>query len=233
MRRSSIKAKLFFGAGIWPEEGVYVSAVDAQTGKLLWRTDALSLQVGGMNDHGQVYDLGLPPQGYLAVINGKLAVPSGRSLALFLDPETGEVEPYNCYYSKHNQPRGTWWLAGNNEYWIQAGCVFSTTPIDLNELPPEEMDLETFAALCRQVPGRNPGDSEEIRRQKTPAANRQRIFSGINRVEILEEGGKTIIKAALRSQQANGTFFERQPTPAERLQLREPTTAQCGCIQAS
>jgi outer membrane protein assembly factor BamB len=92
--------KVFFGAGIWPEEGVYVTALDAESGKRLWQTDALSLQVGGMNDHGALYDLGLPPQGYLAVIDGKLAVASGRSLAAFLNPYNGEVEPYNCYYVK-------------------------------------------------------------------------------------------------------------------------------------
>lgn len=34
-----------------------------------------------VSDHGKAYDLGFPPQGYLAVIDGKLAVPSGRSLA--------------------------------------------------------------------------------------------------------------------------------------------------------
>jgi len=72
---------VFFGAGVWPEEGIYVSAVDVRTGELLWRSDRLSYIKNGMSDHGQAYDLSLPPQGYPAVLHGKLAVTSGRSLA--------------------------------------------------------------------------------------------------------------------------------------------------------
>ncbi|MBT5608984.1 MAG: PQQ-binding-like beta-propeller repeat protein, partial [Lentisphaerae bacterium] len=205
---------LFFGAGVWPEEGVYVSAVTAETGKLLWRTDALSLRKAGMNDHNRVYDLGLPPQGYLAIINGKLAVPSGRTLAAFLDPATGEVEPYNCYYSKHNQPRGTWWLCGDSTYWIQGGCVFSTTPINTDDLPPEEMDLDTFSAYV----GKSPTETLALlKRFSGPKAKgkRRRVFSGLNRVEIVEKGGKTIIKAALRSQNACGAFTPVRPEANE------------------
>ncbi len=209
--------KLFFGAGIWPEEGAYVTAVDAKTGAVLWRTDALSIQKGGMNDHNKLYDLGLPPLGYLAVINGKLAVPSGRSLAIFLDPETGEAEPYNCYYTKHNQPRGTWWLCGNSNYWIQAGSVLSTTPIDLGTLPAEEMDLETFAAYA----GKSPKETLRLLQRFNTANNKRkkgkasRVFSGLNRLQIIERDGKTIVKAALRSQKASGAFTPSQPQPNE------------------
>ena len=51
-----------------------VSAVNAETGQLLWRSDRMSYVEKGMSDHGKAYDLSLPPQGYLAVIDGKLAV---------------------------------------------------------------------------------------------------------------------------------------------------------------
>ena len=82
---------VFFGAGVWPEEGVYVSAVDVRTGNLLWRSDKLSYIKNGMSDHGRAYDLSLPPQGYPAVLDGKLAVTSGRSLAAWFDLETGRT----------------------------------------------------------------------------------------------------------------------------------------------
>ena len=210
------QGRVFFGTGVWPEEGVYVSAVDAQSGKLLWQTDALSVQVDGMNDHGNVYDLGLPPQGYLAIINGKLAVPSGRTLAIFLDPETGETEPYNSYYTKHNQPRGTWWLTGNDRYWIQAGSLLSATPIDVDTLPPETMDLDTFADYADMSAPKTLAILKRFLPKKPkPGVKPPRVFGGLNRVQILEKDGKTTIKAALRSNAANGTFVERQPTTAE------------------
>ena len=205
---------LYFGAGLWPEEGVYVSAVDAETGELRWRTDALSLRKAGMNDHNRLHDLGLPPQGYLAVINGKLAVPSGRSLALFLDLKTGEVEPYNCYYSKNNQPRGTWWLTGNSRYWVQAGNVFSTAPIDTDAMPPEEMDLQAFAEYA----GESPEKTLAMLKQMIKISLRpgkKRSFVGLDRVDISEKNGHTVIKAALRSQKASGTNTPRTPIPNE------------------
>ena len=120
---------------MWPEEGVYVSAVDVRTGELLWRSDALSYIKNGMSDHGQAYDLSLPPQGYPAVLDGKLAVTSGRSLAAWFDLETGELEPYTCFYAKTSPPRGTWFTAGINSFWIQGGHWFGTRPDAAPPLP--------------------------------------------------------------------------------------------------
>ena len=134
---------VFFGAGVWPEEGVYVSAVDVRTGNLLWRSDKLSYIKNGMSDHGQAYDLSLPPQGYPAVLDGKLAVTSGRSLAAWFDLESGELEPYTCFYVKTNPPRGTWFAAGISSYWIQGGHWFGTRPDSGPPLPEALKDSES------------------------------------------------------------------------------------------
>ncbi len=128
---------IFFGAGLWPEEGAYVVAVDAESGEVLWRDDSMSYIREGMSDHGKPYDLGLPPQGYLAVIDGKLAVPSGRSLAAWFDPARGEMEPYSCFYVKLNPPRGTWFLSGIGQFSVQGGNWFGTRADALPPVPPE------------------------------------------------------------------------------------------------
>jgi len=146
------EAVVYFGAGIWPEEGVYVCAVRLSTGRLLWRSDAMSYVKDGMSDHGRPYDLSLPPQGYLAVIDGKLAVPSGRSLAAWFDLATGKMEPYTCYYSKHNPPRGTWHLSGTERYFVQGGNWFGTRGDSAPALPPELKDAKSPAIWSRQPP---------------------------------------------------------------------------------
>ena len=143
---------VYFGAGIWPEEGVYVCAVDAATGKVRWRVDSTSYVKGGMSDHGRPYDLSLPPQGYLAVIDGKLAVPSGRSLAAWFDLETGKMEPYTCFYSKLNPPRGTWYLAGINQYCVQGGNWFGTRADAAPALPADFKDAKSAVSWSRQTP---------------------------------------------------------------------------------
>ncbi len=47
----------YFGAGIFPHENVYLAAVDAKTGKPIWRNDQVS--------HGNAGRADLSPQGYL------------------------------------------------------------------------------------------------------------------------------------------------------------------------
>ncbi|MDQ3624611.1 MAG: PQQ-binding-like beta-propeller repeat protein, partial [Verrucomicrobiota bacterium] len=74
--------KAFFGAGVFPHENVYVYAVEAATGKVLWKEDAISQDDAGRND--------LSPQGYLLATAETLFVPSGRSLAAAFNRATGE-----------------------------------------------------------------------------------------------------------------------------------------------
>jgi outer membrane protein assembly factor BamB len=73
----------YFGAGIFPHEDVFLYAVDANDGKLLWRQSNLSALDAGRND--------LSPQGYLLASRDRLFVPSGRSLPAALDKKTGEL----------------------------------------------------------------------------------------------------------------------------------------------
>lgn len=128
---------IYFGAGLWPEEGVYVTAVDAKSGDVLWRSDATSFIANGMSDHGRAYNLGLPPHGYAAVIDGRLAMPSGRSLAAWFDLGSGQMEPYTCFYVKTNPPRGTWSVQGVGTYSVQGGNWFATRAEAAPDVPPE------------------------------------------------------------------------------------------------
>lgn len=146
---------VMFGAGVAPEEGVYVSAVKVDSGELLWRSDSMSFVKDGMSDHGRAYDLSLPPQGYLAVIDRRLAVPSGRSLAAWFDPATGKMEPYTCFYVKHNPPRGTWYLSGIGHYAVQGGNWFGTRADAAPPLPAELEESAKSALFWSRTPGDN------------------------------------------------------------------------------
>ena len=143
---------IYFGAGIWPEEGSYQNAVDAKTGELVWQSDALSIIKEGMCDHGTNHDLSLPPHGYPAVINNKLAVTSGRTLAAWFDLKTGKMDPYTSFYVKFLAPRGTWYVAGNDDYWVQGGNWFATHPGVVPRKPAEMKDTITPLAWSRKSP---------------------------------------------------------------------------------
>ncbi len=72
----------FFGGGIFPHEDIYLLAVNAADGALIWRQDNVSVQDAGRND--------LSPQGNLLADDDTLYVPSGRSLPAAFDRKTGE-----------------------------------------------------------------------------------------------------------------------------------------------
>ncbi|GAB4151217.1 MAG: hypothetical protein Tsb009_26530 [Planctomycetaceae bacterium] len=73
----------YFGAGVFPHEDIFLYAVRASDGKILWKRDNISESEAGRND--------LSPQGYLLVSKTKLFVPSGRSLPAALDRKTGKL----------------------------------------------------------------------------------------------------------------------------------------------
>jgi outer membrane protein assembly factor BamB len=73
----------YFGAGIFPHENIYLYAVDAESGRVLWKRDDISERDAGRDD--------LSPQGYLLAEGERLFVPSGRTLPAALDRKTGQV----------------------------------------------------------------------------------------------------------------------------------------------
>ena len=73
----------YFGAGIFPHENIYLYAVNATDGSIIWKRDNISQQQAGRDD--------LTPQGYLLATKDLLVVPSGRSLPAAVKRESGEI----------------------------------------------------------------------------------------------------------------------------------------------
>ena len=71
----------YFGAGIFPHEDVYLHAVDAKTGEVVWTRDDISESDAARDD--------LSPQGYLLASDAQLFVPSGRSMPATFDRKDG------------------------------------------------------------------------------------------------------------------------------------------------
>ncbi|MDA1052340.1 MAG: PQQ-binding-like beta-propeller repeat protein [Planctomycetota bacterium] len=85
--------KLYFAAGVWSFEGVFVYCIDAATGEVKWRNDE-SGNVYGMHPHGAEAFGGVTPQGYLVVNGDELVVPCGQAYPATFDLATGKLKQF-------------------------------------------------------------------------------------------------------------------------------------------
>lgn len=85
--------KIYFAAGIWPFMGIFIHALDAETGKVVW-TNSGSGSTYIRQPHDAPAFAGVAPQGYLAVGGDRLLVSGGRSVPAAYDRKTGKLLYY-------------------------------------------------------------------------------------------------------------------------------------------
>ncbi|MFO7906165.1 MAG: PQQ-binding-like beta-propeller repeat protein [Pirellulaceae bacterium] len=139
---------VYFGCGLWPSEGVYVCAVDAESGELVWRNGKLAHIEQGLVDHSARRDVGLTPTGYLAVAGDRLIVPAGRALPAIFSRQSGRMEPYcTGWGGRGGLARGSWWVATAGNYYMTSGELYGLTGEASrirDPLPPEQMKPDEF-----------------------------------------------------------------------------------------
>ena len=116
---------IYFAAGLWPEEGIFIHAVDAKTGRAIWTNSESDQVAKGNLDHGVEQLMGLSPQGYLAVVDGRLVAPCGTQLPAVFDLKTGELGQYTMGWGgRTGLPKGTWFVAGSGQYLAHSGDLY-------------------------------------------------------------------------------------------------------------
>jgi outer membrane protein assembly factor BamB len=106
----------YFGAGVFPHETVYLMAVDAQTGKVVWKNDRISQEDAGRNP--------LSPQGTLLCTEEMLFVPSGRSLPAAFDKHTGK----QIHHRSHSWRTSAGGVVGGHKALLSDGQIYSSGP---------------------------------------------------------------------------------------------------------
>jgi hypothetical protein len=84
---------VYFAAGIWPFEGIFVYALDAASGDVVWRNDRSGFLYGDQ-PHSTEAMGGVTPQGYLVVAGDDLIVPCGTALPATFDRKTGALKHF-------------------------------------------------------------------------------------------------------------------------------------------
>jgi outer membrane protein assembly factor BamB len=109
---------LYYGAGIWPSEGIYIRALDLNTGKERWVND----DSGGMEwdqpHPGARAKSGISAQGYLAAAGDKLIIPTGRAIPAALNLSDGSLSYFHLQeYRNFGGSR----LSANDRYFFAVG----------------------------------------------------------------------------------------------------------------
>lgn len=102
--------RVYLAAGVWPFEGIFVWALDAQTGRPLWGNDrcgSLYLE----HPHGAMAFGGPSPQGSLLIRGGELLVPSSRAFPALFDLQTGKLVDFAFGHGGHGSRPGGWFVA--------------------------------------------------------------------------------------------------------------------------
>ena len=134
---------VYVTAGMWPTEGVYVYALDAETGEELWCNDS----------SGNIYiDLphavangfsGVAPQGYLVASEDTLLVPTGRSVPAAFDRHTGRLlhyKPEKTHYHGASYGGGVWCTAVEDLYFHTKNRSQNPSEAYIGEAEPSSQD---------------------------------------------------------------------------------------------
>lgn len=93
--------RIYFTASIWPFMGIFIHALNAETGKVVW-TNSGSGSIYIKQPHNSPAFAGVSPQGYLAISGDRLLVSGGRTVPACYDLNKGTFLYYNC-----NSERGS------------------------------------------------------------------------------------------------------------------------------
>lgn len=99
---------LYFAAGVWSFEGIFLYALNAETGEVLWLNDRTGT-IYGQHPHDTQAFGGVTPQGYLLVQGEELIVPCGTALPARFSRRTGELIHFEL--PKAGRQPGGWFAA--------------------------------------------------------------------------------------------------------------------------
>ncbi len=82
---------VYFAAGIWPFMGIFIYALDAATGDVVWVNDGQGAQFMDHPHGGARAFASVAPQGYMVVSRDKLLIANGRATPAAFDRRTGKM----------------------------------------------------------------------------------------------------------------------------------------------
>ena len=116
---------VYFGAGIWQSEGIYLYALSPTTGEVLWLNDS-SGDIFMAQPHATAEaKSGVSAQGYLLVAGDSLIVPTGRAVPAGFRRSDGAFQYFHL--QKFGGGSGGTSVVGVGDYFLNSKRIFEGT----------------------------------------------------------------------------------------------------------
>ena len=192
---------VYFAAGIWPSEGIYIYAIDAETGKVVWCNDRTGNTWTAQPHPGANAASGVSAQGYLVVSGDKLLVPTGRAVPAVFDRKTGELLYFHL--QKNGHVGGADIVAGDNWFFNGSAAFDLVTGVRYASVP------KISARLAAACPGnivqwdagkistleweeKTTSDRKGTRQTVTALSPRKSLDSGPDASALVVAGGQVV-----------------------------------------
>lgn len=160
---------VYVSAGMWPSEGIFVYALRAADGQVVWKNDTCGSQYIQQPHPPSTAVSGVSPQGNICVSSDQLFIPTGRSTPAVFDRHTGEL----LYYRSRpdtwgDRWGGSWTMLADDLFFNWRSHVGPDIDVQAGEYQPDAKDgLATFAQATGQMQRDFPGQLLAIVRGDT------------------------------------------------------------------
>jgi outer membrane protein assembly factor BamB len=113
---------VYFAAGIWQSEGIFLRAIDADSGRELWLNDDAGKIYMAQPHGGAMAESGISAQGYLVATADALLVPTGRAVPAAFARQDGRFRYYHL--QANGRVGGTQTVAAGGSF-FNGGSAFS------------------------------------------------------------------------------------------------------------
>ena len=138
---------IYLLAGMWPSEGIYAYALDAESGDVLWVNDTSGQELVIVG-HVVSTVSGVNPQGAILASDSHLVVPTGRSAPATYDRHTGRLLKYHP--GLLNGVGGAWMTLDGNRCYTYAKSFYS--PLSVAALDLDTLTVPTEGGRFRVEP---------------------------------------------------------------------------------
>ncbi len=156
-------ATVYFAASIWPFMGIFIHAIDAESGAIRWSNSG-SGSVYVPQQHNSPAFAGVAPQGYLSATEDRLLVSGGRTVPAVYDRRTGEFLYYNVSDRTLDKSAGGFGVCVSGDYFINHGFMHSlSNGQSVMKVPDQVIGSVALAATgtCLEAFGLKPDRTEE------------------------------------------------------------------------